>query len=817
MASLRVASAMGINENDTQVFGGNRGRSTAEGPSRSSTPFALEMERKRQRALGLAHSAQQRNRSSQSSLSTSQSNTNYFRKLPDAAIIDQKHAHESKSQSACGDYAGECSPTEGTFHTPMSSSAMVLSSRSSTSSSSTSTCSSDAEIRCVRSAVTSRTGRRRSSPYQRRKYKGSTAGVTKPRRKDVGSDIEEKVGWSPPLDIPPRMMDSARPRRGGGRRGSTAKGVLHGNGRKVRINLYDSPYPVLKRVAKELGWKIMMDNPSPERNAEDRSPSDDDVPCDDWTVLWRDNGSFSVSSVRTLTSGRQYRRVNHFPGMQEICLKHTLANHLQRMRKAFPNDYKFFPRTWVLPADSRRLGDYMKKNGRRTILICKAPDKCQGRGIYLTKKIPSKPKAGEQLVVQEYVKSPLLIEGRKFDLRLYIVVTSVYPHFRAFIHRKGLVRLCSVEYAAPKASNLSTVGMHLTNFAVNRKSEVEVKRDLDWFWNWFEREQKLGRREDLWQAIHEVVGKTFLPIRNLLKHRYRACFASPESGSGCFEVLGIDIMITSGLKPLLIELNHLPSFETAADLDDNVKSEVLLSALRLSVIDSDGLLLGYSKAGGDVPAEWLARGKNGECGGVSTKVKKDREDEAKRLHFVERLRTAYEANFAGNFERLIPLPPDVDPVTASDENVAEKYARFERFASQKTSLEKSSKTHQNRLAEVKRKKAERALKEKRAMGLAKRPTQNSEGSAAPFCQGNVEKISAPSSRLYPGPEKMRQRSRIRSEATIRAANIQKQFATPSAHVAVQPRMATLTLPFASGDYRWGMTSHFQTTLDYRRR
>ena len=91
------------------------------------------------------------------------------------------------------------------------------------------------------------------------------------------------------------------------------------------------------------------------------------------------------------------------------------------------------------------------------------------------------------LVVQEYVRSPLLIDGRKFDLRLYVVVTSVFPYFRAFIHQRGLVRLCSVEYVQPKGSNLEKVEMHLTNFAVNRNSNVEVKQGLEWFWNWYEK------------------------------------------------------------------------------------------------------------------------------------------------------------------------------------------------------------------------------------------------------------------------------------------------------------------------------------------
>ena len=37
--------------------------------------------------------------------------------------------------------------------------------------------------------------------------------------------------------------------------------------------------------------------------------------------------------------------------MSEICRKDLLARNLNRMRRAFPDDYSFFPSTWVLPAE----------------------------------------------------------------------------------------------------------------------------------------------------------------------------------------------------------------------------------------------------------------------------------------------------------------------------------------------------------------------------------------------------------------------------------------------------------------------------------
>ena len=64
----------------------------------------------------------------------------------------------------------------------------------------------------------------------------------------------------------------------------------------------------------------------------------------------------------------------------------------------------------------------------------------------------------------------------------------------------------------------------------------------------------------LWNKFKSLVAKTVLPVKQMLQHQYRASFSAREKGFGCYEVLGFDVMLDSKLRPVLIEVNHLPSF-----------------------------------------------------------------------------------------------------------------------------------------------------------------------------------------------------------------------------------------------------------------
>ena len=182
--------------------------------------------------------------------------------------------------------------------------------------------------------------------------------------------------------------------------------------------------------------------------------------------------------------------------MSEICRKDFLTRNMNRMAKLYPKDYGFYPKAWCLPAEwvahSKHvctakwllkcfllfsyadLVNYARLKKNKTY-ICKPDSGCQGKGIFITKNPNKDIKPGDNYVAQVYVSrvswkfrrlksnqwrillivfnfKPFIIDGFKFDLRVYVAVTSCDP-FRIFVYKEGLARFTTNQYEEPTQSN----------------------------------------------------------------------------------------------------------------------------------------------------------------------------------------------------------------------------------------------------------------------------------------------------------------------------------------------------------------------------
>ena len=70
------------------------------------------------------------------------------------------------------------------------------------------------------------------------------------------------------------------------------------------------------------------------------------------------------------------------------------------------------------------------------------------------------------MVASRYISNPLLINGLKFDLRIYIAVTSIDP-LRIYIYKEGMARFATEPYDLKNPRNRF---VHLTNYSLNKNA-----------------------------------------------------------------------------------------------------------------------------------------------------------------------------------------------------------------------------------------------------------------------------------------------------------------------------------------------------------
>lgn len=79
----------------------------------------------------------------------------------------------------------------------------------------------------------------------------------------------------------------------------------------------------------------------------------------------------------------------------------------------------------------------------------------------------------EGILASKYIMDPHLLNGYKYDLRVYVLVTNFNP-LKVYIYDDGLVRFATEKYSKD-AKTLGKKFVHLTNFSINKRSTNFVK------------------------------------------------------------------------------------------------------------------------------------------------------------------------------------------------------------------------------------------------------------------------------------------------------------------------------------------------------
>uniref|UniRef100_A0A0K0F259 Tubulin--tyrosine ligase-like protein 9 n=1 Tax=Strongyloides venezuelensis TaxID=75913 RepID=A0A0K0F259_STRVS len=359
------------------------------------------------------------------------------------------------------------------------------------------------------------------------------------------------------------------------------------NGKSMKLNLSNNEKTNDIKDGK-IYWKCALSNTIYEVlvNRKNFYP----VQNDSWNFYWVNREWMNTNFDKHKFKDNQL--VCHFRNDYELTRKDNLIKNLKKARKIpeLEKCLNFVPQSYVLPSEWHIFVEEFKKYDNDTIWIMKPVAGAQGKGIFLFKKLKEitewkrRDYASDSeplpYVTQMYIKHPYLIGGKKFDIRLYVLVRTFRP-LTVWVHREGFARFSHSKYDLSSHENAY---VHLTNVAIAKTAgDFDPERGLKWSL------KKLFRYLMALHGIDEVT-KIKNDIGNIIITSLKSVQQLMIQDKHCFELYGYDILLDENLKAWLLEVNASPSLTPSSQDDFEMKYRILNHML--DVLDMEKKLQG---------------------------------------------------------------------------------------------------------------------------------------------------------------------------------------------------------------------------------
>ena len=281
------------------------------------------------------------------------------------------------------------------------------------------------------------------------------------------------------------------------------------------------------------------------------------------------NRGLGIKMINSLEDCEKYIRA-FYQGNIFKCIKDS-----QNSKELKDNNKKVY---FILPKinkknenNKNRYNDNNNKNNLTTSLNIKIDytkilKSSEGqRGLYKSNKI----------ILQKYIEKPLLYNGRKFDVRLWVLFTHKQE---IYLFKEGHLKATSFSYS----SDNTDLYIHLTNYSVQKYSNEFEKFEYGNEISFDQLQESLNKcynldinvRNDILPKMKNIIVISIESVKKLINKNHR---------KNCFEIFGYDFMIDEELNPFLIEINTNPGLEISSPLIKKLVPRMIDDAFRLTI------------------------------------------------------------------------------------------------------------------------------------------------------------------------------------------------------------------------------------------
>ena len=289
----------------------------------------------------------------------------------------------------------------------------------------------------------------------------------------------------------------------------------------------------------------------------------------------------------------KFQKVYRYFGCYYVFNKNIFYEFYVQMKKKFFDEFNYMPETFIYPEQKNLIFDKFKNYtiDLNDLWLVKPKDKYGGMGITFLNSLETVEL--KEYVITKYITNINLINGKKYDLRLYALIAGLKP-LRIYFYDEGSVRIATENYTLNKSS-ISNKYMYLTNVDININNKNYIKPNTINDFNanmynilMYKKYLKSLNIEyfDIKEKIKDLIIKSIISVYKKLNEENEKLNVHDRS---FFNILGFDILINDKFEPILVEINFNPDMKIHSILQKEIKSNLFVDTLNLI-----GIIL-YSK------------------------------------------------------------------------------------------------------------------------------------------------------------------------------------------------------------------------------
>ena len=210
----------------------------------------------------------------------------------------------------------------------------------------------------------------------------------------------------------------------------------------------------------------------------------------------------------------------------------------------------------------------------------------------------------EYIMIQKYLEKPLLYQGRKFDIRIWVMFMTNREN-EVYIFKEGHLKATSLKYN-PDSKDLF---VHLTNYSVQKHnihfSKIEIGNEIPFY----EFQKELDRknsgknfRKDIYPKIVRIIrltgGAAAIGKMNFM------------NAKNCFEIFGYDFILDENYRPYLLEINSNPGLEISSPLINQLLPRMIDDAFKLTIDEEYSMSSEFSNQESKFPVDYHMNNEN---------------------------------------------------------------------------------------------------------------------------------------------------------------------------------------------------------------